>query len=188
MPGGLVLHEIHALAFDGVGDDHHRPLRLRVRGVDGVADLVEVVAVDLEHAPAEGLELLVERLQRHDLLGRAVEAEVVAVDERREVGELVVAGGHGGLPHRALVALAVAEHAVGAVRVLLHPGAQGDADREREAVAQRAGRAVDAGDLQAVQVHAEGRAGLVEVLQQLRVEVALVGEDRPRGRRRRGPC
>ena len=89
---------------------------------------------------------------------------------------LEVGGGHGRLPDGALVALAVAEHAVGAPGLLLEPGAQRHAQRHGEAVAERAGAGVHALDLVAVEVHPEGALEVVELLEQLLVEVALVGE------------
>ena len=53
--------------------------------------------------------LVAQRRDLHDLGGAAVNLQLVAVHDGAEVVELVVRGGHGGLPDRALILLAIAQ-------------------------------------------------------------------------------
>ena len=80
VPAGVVFHEAHTFALDGLGEDHGG-LTLGLLGflVSGF-DLVKVVAVDLDDVPAEGLELLVQRLGGHDVLRLAVDLQTVDVN------------------------------------------------------------------------------------------------------------
>ena len=70
--------------------------------------------------------------------------EVVAVDDQREVVELVLGGRRGGFPVLPLAELAVAGQHVGVVALLVDPGGQGVADSDRQPLAERAGRGFDA--------------------------------------------
>ena len=54
MPGGNIFHIGHALALDGVGDDHRRLLARGAGAAQMLQDLRNVMAVDLGHRPAEG--------------------------------------------------------------------------------------------------------------------------------------
>ena len=104
---------------------------------------VDVVAVDPLGVPAEGLELGQQRLEAQHLGRGAVGLHVVDVDDGDQVVELVVPGRHRRLPDRALVELAVGEQAVDEGRRLLALQRQAEADRERQAVAQRAAADLD---------------------------------------------
>src|SRR6185295_13949210 len=53
VPLGVVLHEGHALALDGVGHDQRRRAAARLGLVERLVDLGHVVAVDLQHRPVE---------------------------------------------------------------------------------------------------------------------------------------
>ena len=110
-------------------------------------DRVVVVAVDRDRVPAERLgaaDVGVEVPADHRLAGLA---EPVDVDDRRQVVELLVRGVLEGLPHRALGHLGVAAQAVGAERQAVEPLAgQRDADRDRQALAERPGGHVDPRD------------------------------------------
>ena len=75
---------------------------------------------------------------------RAVDAQAVAVDDGDEALQPEMAGGHRRFPHLALVQFAVAQHAMDAVAAVLHPARQRHADRDRQAVAERAGAEIDA--------------------------------------------
>ena len=76
------------------------------------------VVVDVE---VEGAQLVGQRLEAHVLGEEALGLDLVVVDDEDEVVELVVAGGHEGLPHRALVALAVAHEHVDHAVVVVGP-------------------------------------------------------------------
>ncbi len=77
---------------------------------------VQVVAVDLRHVPAERRELRAQIAGVAHVAGAPVDLQAVAVDDGHEVVQLAVRREHGGLPHLALLALAVAqqrEHRLG---------------------------------------------------------------------------
>ena len=61
------------------------------RGVEGRARRIDIVAVDALRVPAEGLELVGERLEGQDLRRGAVGLLVVHVDDGDQVVELPVA-------------------------------------------------------------------------------------------------
>src|SRR5579875_2197344 len=108
VPSGIKFHAPYPAALDGVGDDHlRRPvpgwLQVAVRVEDGV----EVVAVDPLHAPPEAAELGGQRLDPHEVLGRPVDGQAVAVHDAHQRGQPILAGGHRRLPHLALGQLAV---------------------------------------------------------------------------------
>ena len=140
---GQVLDRLDALALLGAGDDRRRlalgRLGLRVGGLD----LVDVVAVDLDRVPAEGLDpalVAVEVPAEHRLAGLA---EAVDVDDRDDVVQALPAGVLEGLPHRALGHLGVAAQAPDAVGQLVQVACRHrDADRDRQALAERARRHV----------------------------------------------
>ena len=69
----------------------------------------QVVAVDGLHFPIERAELVGQRLNVHHLVDRAVDLAVVVVDDRDEVVELELGGGHEGLPALPFLHLAIAE-------------------------------------------------------------------------------
>src|SRR5688572_29032766 len=102
-----------------------------LRLVEGAKDFVVVVAVDLDDVPAEAAPALGRLTEGHDLFGGSVDLQAVAVEDGAEVVELVMGGGHRGLPDLALLRLAVSEDAVGAVVAVVQAGRKGHADRAR---------------------------------------------------------
>ncbi len=177
VPEHLVLHERDALALDRVREHAARPVRRPpARHRHGPAELLVVVAVDLGHVPAEGPPLVGEGLQGEGLLGGGQRLELVVVDDGDQIGQPVVGREHGRLPHAALVALAVAEQHVGAPRLVGVPGPPGQPGADRQAVAERAGGQLDAGDADVADVPGEERAVAVVLGQQRRVEEAALGE------------
>ena len=134
------------------------------------------MAVDALGVPAELGEAGVDRLDGHDVIGVAVDAHLVAVDDGDEVAQLEVPGRHRRLPHLSLGQLSVAEHAPGAVVTPAHSPPEGDADGDREAVPERAGAEVDARDLAHVGV-------VTESATEPRVVVELGGSKYPRSAR-----
>ena len=79
------------LAHDAVADDEARTLLLSLCLLDGLANLVNVVAVDLLHIPAPCLIFLGGVLAGHHL-GLCGELDVVGVVEHDEVVQSQVAG------------------------------------------------------------------------------------------------
>ena len=73
-----------------------------------------------------------------------------------------MASGHRGLPHLALLELAVAEQHVDAVARAVDPSGEGQPVGERQALAERAGGAFEAGRLAHVGVALEAGAELLE--------------------------
>ena len=178
MPGGLVLHNRRAVALHRVEDDD-RGLTLglggqRQRGVDGL----DVVARNGQHVPTEGGPALLLRILLHDVLGAAADLQAVAVHERAQVIELVVAAAHGALPDRALGKLAVAHDGVDAVVAAIHLAGKRHPDGHGQAVTQRARVHLDALEL-VVGVADVGAAELGEAgLDVVEVQIALVAEHR----------
>src|SRR5699024_2198823 len=135
---------------------------------EGPQQRLDVVAVAAAGDPAEGLELVGDRLHREHLGGPAVGLLVVEVDDRDEVVQRVVRGDRGGLPGGALAELAVGEQvvheAVGALALQAHR----DSVRDPEAVPEGAAGDLDAGGVGAHRGHRE--AGVVA-----RVGLQLLG-------------
>ena len=177
MPAGVVLHEAHALALDGLGQNHSGLALGGGSFLEGLDDLVIVVAVDLDDVPAEGLALLVQRLGGHDVGGAAVDLQAVHVDDGAQVVQLILGSGHESLPNLALGDFAVAQDGVDAVIPVVELAAQSHTDSGGNALAQRAGGHIDTGNV--VHFHVAGHMGVnaAELLQ------ALHGEEAPQGQR-----
>ena len=117
--------------------------------VEGAQQRVDVVAVDALDVPAERRPFVGDRFDAQHPGGGAVGLQGVDVDHRGQVAQPVMACAHRRLPRRALVELTVGEEVEDPRRRTLVTQPQGHADRDGQAVAQRA-----AGDL-----HAGGVAG-----------------------------
>ena len=107
----------------------------------------DVVAVDLARVPAERLELGGDVAEIAHLLGGAVDLQPVAVDDGDQVVKLAMGGEHGRLPHLALLALAVAQQREHRLGLAVELEARGGAGGDGEALAERSGGHLDAGDL-----------------------------------------
>jgi hypothetical protein len=189
----VVLHEIDPFAGDGVGDDHDRLILDRLREVAGVDDLREVVAVDLDHMPAEGLPLLAQVFERHDLLRRPADLNVVPIGDGDEVRQPVLGGKHRRLPRVPLVLLAVAHRAVNpAIADSIHLPRLGNAGRLRQPRAERPAGRFQPGKARPFRMALQTRPELAERHQLLDGEVAgprhrrvahrddvPIGEDQP---------
>ena len=147
MPVLPVLHLGEAAALAGPGHDDRRLLAAEVAGLgEGLVDRGDVVPVDDDgpgpergHPAAVGLGVPAE-------LGGAALAEPVDVEDRDQVGQLVVGGLVEGLPHRALGHLAVSAQDPDPVRQFVQVLAgQRDADAVGQALAERSGGHVDPG-------------------------------------------
>src|ERR1019366_9216871 len=106
------------------GDDHVGLVRLALKAVERGDDRREIVPIDAHHVPPEGGEAVPDRLGGHDLLGRTIDAESVAVDDAHERPQTEVVGGHYRLPHLTFGELAVAHHDVAAKVPSLHARAE----------------------------------------------------------------
>ena len=140
----LVGHGLHAMALLGACDHDGR----LSGGLDGAGvgpvDRGDVVPVDLDRLPAEGLGSTAVGGRVPLVHRRARLAEPVDVDDRGQVVEAVEAGLLEGLPHRALGHLGVAAEAPDAIREPVQALAgEPDADADRQALAEGAGRDVD---------------------------------------------
>ena len=150
-------------------------------GVDGGLDLDRVVAVDVaHHLPAIGLEAG-GRVVGEPAVGVAVDGDLVVVPEADQLAQSPGAGERGGLVRDAFHQAAVAHEDEGAVidegvaftvealrQQLL---GQREADRIREALAQRAGGGFHARGLVALRVAGGLAVQLAEVLQLLQRQV-----------------
>src|ERR1700722_2999876 len=142
----LLLHELDAVALPGPRDDHHGFMAPWIRQlVERPQQGGRVVAVDLPHRPAEGLEALAERLDVHRLRRGPGAGEAVRVHDRDQVAQLVVRGGHRGLPDLALLQLAVAGEHERPVVAAGEPGRERHPGADRQVVPERPGGEVDAG-------------------------------------------
>src|SRR6185312_3645326 len=81
MPGGNVFHIRHALALDGMGNDHRRLAGSRGGPPQLRYNRAEVMAVDFRHRPAEGPPFRRQRFQPHDGVIGIVALQLVVVDQ-----------------------------------------------------------------------------------------------------------
>ena len=112
VPRLVVLDLRKELALEGLGDDARGLALVRGSLVQRVRDGRDVVAVDDERVPAEGLGALAVHLDVVLVHGRLALAETIHIDDVHQVVELVVAGERHRLPHAALGTLAITADAV----------------------------------------------------------------------------
>ena len=165
VPVGVELHPGHALALDRLGHDRRRLAGRRHRFVHRVQDGGVVVAVDLDRVPAERPELLGERGEIHDLADPAGLLDLIVVDDHAEVVERELRRAHRRLPDLAGLRLAVADHAPHPALRAVQFSCDRHTDRDREPLAERAGRGLDPGHAQPVDVALQSRLELAERLQ-----------------------
>ena len=111
VPDRHVLHVADALALGGLGDHHQRLPPLREETAAKMA--AESWPSTSTRFPAERRELVGQRIERRMRLGGAAEAlEVVVVDDGDDVGAAERGRHQHGLPGRAFLDLAVAQHGV----------------------------------------------------------------------------
>ena len=70
------------------------------------------------------------RIERHDVVDEAVELDVIVVDYRDQVVDLLVAPEHGGFPDLAFLNFAVAEHDVSTRRAIVELRRERHADAD----------------------------------------------------------
>ena len=141
----------------------------------GGAQVVIVMAVHPDGVPAEGGELVIQGIGGHDVGGAAVDLEAVDVDDGAQVVQLVLGGGHEGLPNLALLNLAVPHQGVHPVVPAVHLPRQGHAHGGGDALAQGAGGHVHPGDVH-LRVAGHGTVNAAEHLQFLLREEAPEGQ------------
>ena len=112
-----------------------------------IQQVAVIVAVDLEDGEAERGRLLIKRLEVVGLRDCGSLLEPVAVHDDGEPVQLVVGGGHHGLPVAALLQLTVTDEHVRAAPGDVQLGRQRVADRDRQAVPERSGIGLDAATL-----------------------------------------
>src|ERR1044072_6820807 len=163
----LVLHVGDTLALHRVGDDAARPADLERHRAERRLDRAEVVPVDFAPPPAQAAPLVGQRLEVDHLFDAAEALDLVVVDDHREVVEPVLRREQGGLPGRALVALAVGDHRPEALPAAVAPGGARHASGESAAVAERAGGNLDSRHVLVRGVAGEGGAVLGEGVEAL---------------------
>ena len=136
----------------------------------------DVMAVELEHVPAEGSPLVGQRLQFHDVLHETVELDAVVVHDGADVIDLVEGAEHGGFPDLAFLDFAVAQHHIDAGRAAVHPQREAHAQREGEAVAERTGGGLEHGEEAHVRVALVDGAELAQGVQLVFGAVARFGQ------------
>src|SRR5437764_10414816 len=133
MPFHLPLHERDAFSLDGVRDDARGMVaRIVPRFFQRRDDLVEVMAIDLDHVPVEGAEFVAQRTDVQYLCGEVIELLLVVVDDQRQVVELVEGREHRSLPVLAFLDLAVAGHHEGVEVGLVQLSGERNADPDGE--------------------------------------------------------
>ena len=145
VPALVVLDLREPASLDGAGQ-YHRGLAGSVLrdGAEGLVDAGEVVAVDSQHPRAECLGALLVGGQVPLQLGGAALAQPVDVDDRGQVGQLVIPGLVQGLPDGALSHLAVpAQHPHPVREPVEVPARQRYPHPVGQALAQRSGGDVD---------------------------------------------
>ena len=138
VPAVFVLHQADPLPLDGPGDNHRwdlrRPFRLRV----GPINLVQVVAINLQSPPPEGLRLLCVGAGIPPQHRLAPLAQAVHIQDTDQVAKFVMRGVLDRLPHGSFGHLAVAREHPDVIRELVQIFAsEGDAHADGQPLPQR---------------------------------------------------
>src|ERR1700745_3688700 len=81
-----LLQEWNALPHQRIRDNHSGPwFGMQPGGIESCDHRIEIVAVDPLHEPAEGHELVDQRLESHDLRRRTVRLLIVDVDDSYQI-------------------------------------------------------------------------------------------------------
>ncbi len=127
----------------------------------------DVVPVRFAHRPAERPPLVRERLQVQNVLHVSEALYFIVIDDHDKIVKPVLGREQNGLPVRAFVAFAVAQDGENAVRKSVPLGSQRHPAGDRQSVAQRAGRKLDARNPVRRDVAGQPRAVDVEAVQPL---------------------
>ena len=133
VPEDVLLHEGHAVALDGVGNDDGG-LAISFGG-QGLAQGVMVVAVDLMDIPAEGLPFGGQGAGVQGIIAEVQALHMVVVHNGHQIVKAEVGCQLGSFPDGALVAFAVAQDYKHAMIFLVLPGCQGHTGTGGQAVA-----------------------------------------------------
>ena len=112
MPEEIMLHVFHTVAGNRISDDDGGFFTHSMGafyGRDEISDGISRTSHDIE---IEGLKLLCQRFQGHDVFRGAVDLDVVAVDDEGAVVELVACGKQQSLPRLSRFQFAITHHAV----------------------------------------------------------------------------
>ncbi len=161
---GQVLHEGHALSDHGVCE-HHRGNTVIDRVGERRVKCGEVVTVALEHTPAVRSPVLGDG-DRHHIVGVTGDLDVVPVDDRREIPQLLLDGQPARLADLPLLLLAIRHRYERVPLAAAQSRAQSEPDSSREALPQVAARPLDARN-RTLDVTLEHAACLPEVSHEL---------------------
>ena len=115
MPPHLVFHIRNAFSFYRLGDDRRRPAFYRLGFVHCLCDLVEIIAVDIDHMEIEGFKFFVNGIRGIDFLDSAVDLQIIVVHDHQQIIKLSVCCQHCGLPHLSFLDLTVSQKGIYAV-------------------------------------------------------------------------
>ena len=94
----LVLHEVHALAFYRVGDNHGWEILLGSSIRKRRSNLREIMAVDFVNIPAKRPEFFGKWMQIEYVFNVPQTLNFVVVHDRHKIVQLMMAGKQNGLP------------------------------------------------------------------------------------------
>ncbi|MNR20529.1 hypothetical protein D3C85_1373760 [compost metagenome] len=80
MPLVVILHKIYSLSRNSVRDDNTRTVRDRSCHAGGIDNTLHVVTVDLLHMPAKRLPLTTKIFERHYVISRSVNLDIIAIN------------------------------------------------------------------------------------------------------------
>ena len=103
VPLGVVCHVAYTVALDRVGYNHHGLVVHPSGLVQRVDYLFHLVAVDFKDLPVESRPLVLYRVEGHDIFGKTVLLNAVAIQNCNQVVELEFSCGHRSLPDLALI-------------------------------------------------------------------------------------
>lgn len=139
MPFVVTGHEGDTLAFNRMRHDADRLAGHGVCFRERLENRFDIMTVDLDDVPAEGRPFLGYGLPVEDLADRSIELAFIVVQDGHQVIQLVRGSAHGGFPHLAFFAFAIAEHHVDAVVGVVELARQRHAYAHGQPLPERAG-------------------------------------------------
>src|SRR5262245_10023284 len=107
MPLSHIVHKANSLTLSGLCQDQARFPRDEWDGAKGVHQRADVVAITLANRKDKRGKFCAERLELADVFGRSGDLQAVAVNNRDQVIEPIMRGGHASFPVRTFSQLAV---------------------------------------------------------------------------------
>src|SRR3990167_288857 len=80
MPLKTPFRKINSLTRNRVRDDYRRLAKFRLRCLDHIVDVIEIMSVYFQHMPVERFEFCTERFEGHNVFGKSANLNIVAVD------------------------------------------------------------------------------------------------------------